>query len=654
MSSDASTGPAGPRTEPVAGGDAAPGLPHRASAPAPAAALAAFSRRAMAGEDVSELIAAAATAAVEAVGADCSAVYELVSAGGGAVLRAGVGAQAELHASLTGGEAVVEGRVFRSALSARVLPGGRMWGTLSVFARRHAAFDEEDALLLESIADVLAMAIDGAAVAVALRRSERRLAAAFDTSLLGTLVVGSDGFLQDVNGAFCDMLGYDDPAQLRGVSFLVITPAADAVVNMLQFRGMFDLSANRIRTVKRFLHRDGHIVWIDLTVVSFEAADDGSRNFLVQAQDITERLRAESALRDSEERLRAVLRNAPVVIFTLDPEGALTFVEGRALQALGLRTADLLGRSAFSVYPEHSQVRSVLSRALAGEEFFAVLDIGGVTLEGSFRPLISADGRLEQVIGVATDVSERTRAESDLRRTIDELRAADEERRRLLGHVVTAQEEERRRVANDVHDEALPTLATAILLIGQLGEELSGAQAQTLRGIDEALAGTVEQLRHLIGGLRPPGLDHGRLVPALRQAARSVFSDAIEVVVTGELSMEPRGSPRAVVYRIAQEAFENSRKHAGARHVEVHVTEVDDGVRVTIHDDGSGFDARETTDSPPLGHLGMISMRERAEFVGGWWRVESTPGAGTVIDYWIPLSSDGPRPPERAETPDAR
>jgi len=707
-----------------------------------------------------------------ALNADCATVHELAGADEPAVLRAEVGPPGQLGWTVVGDDVFLRGRGFHSTVSSNVRPNGRLWGVVSAFARRPDAFDRQDALVIESIANLLATAIDRKSAGDAFRSWEERFAAGFESSLLGSLLVGPDGRLIEVNRAFGDMLGYE-AAELVGVSFLGITPAEDAAVNARQFQGMLDLSENRVRTTKRFLHRDGHVVQVELNVVSIHPPDRGPRCFFVQAQDITDRLRAEaaraeaehalrsreltfsqmfmgnplpmwlyelgsgrllevnaavtekygysrdellsmrvqdirapadaarldefmtalrtdgsaysdsglwthrrrdgttmevniyshrvpyrghdaalmiaydltarraaeSALRESEERLRTLVVNAPVVIFALDSRGTLISAEGRALHALGLRQSDLVGRSALSIYPRNEQVRSALLRALEGEEFSTVVEIGDVTLEGSFRPLLDDEGAPRGVIGVATDISERTRAESELRGRIAELRLADEERRRLLGHLVTAQEEERRRVANHVHDEALPTLATAIMLVGQLLAQLPGREErQTLESVDAALEVAVHQLRHLIGGLRPPGLDHGRLVPAIRAAARSTFPAGVEVSVTGELATEPRGAVREVMYRIAQEALANCRTHAGATRVEVSLAEVDGGVRVTVRDDGRGFDAGDTAESPALGHLGIISMRERAELVGGRWHIASRPGAGTVVEYWIPAS----------------
>jgi signal transduction histidine kinase len=198
--------------------------------------------------------------------------------------------------------------------------------------------------------------------------------------------------------------------------------------------------------------------------------------------------------------------------------------------------------------------------------------------------------------------------------------------------------EERRRAAEDIHDEALQTLAGAIILVDHLGMVLSTPEEEGLLGaIEDALQTAVRQLRSVIGGLRPPSLEPGQLVAAVREAASRTFANQrVRVTVVGELRREPESSAGTVIFRIAQEALANCRKHAGATRIEVTLAEVDGGIRVEISDNGMGFNALDIGDSAAGGHMGMSSMRERAELAGGRWSIESRPGSGTVVEYWIP------------------
>jgi signal transduction histidine kinase len=98
------------------------------------------------------------------------------------------------------------------------------------------------------------------------------------------------------------------------------------------------------------------------------------------------------------------------------------------------------------------------------------------------------------------------------------------------------------------------------------------------------------------------------------------------------LDEEPPAELRVIIYRIAQEAITNVRKHAGASMVEVTLASRDGGVLVTIRDDGAGIAA-----APDARSFGLASMRERAEAAGGWWRIDSKPGTGTTVEFWVPL-----------------
>jgi len=144
------------------------------------------------------------------------------------------------------------------------------------------------------------------------------------------------------------------------------------------------------------------------------------------ARDITERKRAERALRESEERLRSLVTNAPVVLFAIDREGVFTVEEGRGLSRLGLRPGQNVGRSVFDVYRDVPEVIDAVRRALAGESFTATVELAGFTFEGHYGPLRDQYGRVCGGIAVGTDISERKRAEEALRESEERFRRLSE------------------------------------------------------------------------------------------------------------------------------------------------------------------------------------------------------------------------------------
>ena len=102
-----------------------------------------------------------------------------------------------------------------------------------------------------------------------------------------------------------------------------------------------------------------------------------------------------------------------------------------------------------------------------------------------------------------------------------------------------------------------------------------------------------------------------------------------------QLTDEPDADLSALLYRIAQEAVVNARKHAQATTVPNEAVSVADGAIVRVIDDGVGFHP-DLNSAPEPGHLGLATMVERAELAGGWVRVLSTPGAGTTVECWLP------------------
>jgi PAS domain S-box-containing protein len=233
------------------------------------------------------------------------------------------------------------------------------------------------------------------------------------------------------------------------------------------------------------------------------------------------------------------------------------------------------------------------------------------------------------------DLARHTR---ELEGAVSQLRRVDNERRLLLSRLVTAQEEERKRIASDIHDDSIQKVAAASLRLDMLranhpelddDEGFAKAQASIRRSI--------ESMRHLMFELRPYVLDRDGLIPALRLYLdeESKLEGGPEYLLQDHLSTEPPHELRIVLYRIVQEALVNARKHAHASRVEVYLGERDAGYLARVTDDGVGFDAGKRARSPK-GHLGVTAMRERAELAAGRFTLDSSPGAGTVVEFWLP------------------
>ncbi|HEU4760190.1 MAG TPA: EAL domain-containing protein, partial [Dehalococcoidia bacterium] len=163
----------------------------------------------------------------------------------------------------------------------------------------------------------------------------------------------------------------------------------------------------------RAVTKEGEVRWVRSYSRLIYDGDEigGLQGILV---DISESRRAEEALRESEERLRTVVASTPVVLFALDREGLFTMSEGKGLSALGLEPGQVVGQSVFEVYKDVPAVMENVRRALAGEAFASIVEVGDLVFETWYSPLLGS-GEVNGVIGVAVDITERKQAEEAMR-----------------------------------------------------------------------------------------------------------------------------------------------------------------------------------------------------------------------------------------------
>ena len=203
-------------------------------------------------------------------------------------------------------------------------------------------------------------------------------------------------------------------------------------------------------------------------------------------------------------------------------------------------------------------------------------------------------------------------------------------------NIVLAQEEERRRIGQEIHDEPLQDLIQIYRRVADAREGEAPAIIADLRESEGVLAATINNLREIARGLRPPGLDDLGLVPALRRLTQE-FGERNALDVSFDVVGEVRRLDPGVelgAYRIAQQSLHNVERHAAARVVKVGVNFGDKSLGVEILDDGIGFDLNRTqADSRSLGLLGMS---ERAQLLGGSISVQSKPDLGTSVRVTLP------------------
>jgi signal transduction histidine kinase len=214
---------------------------------------------------------------------------------------------------------------------------------------------------------------------------------------------------------------------------------------------------------------------------------------------------------------------------------------------------------------------------------------------------------------------------------------------RLLAELVAAEEETRRRIAVDIHDDTAQAVAAAGLRMDALAVTLEDpAEREAVQKARTALIEANRRLRRLLFELRPPALDEAGLGAALELFLTESFAhDGFDWRVENRLDNEPAPEARAILYRVALEALTNVRKHADASMVEVLLERRGVGVVLRVRDDGAGFDLPEPDAPAEAGHIGLVSMRERAEAAGGRFAMTSAPGTGTTVEFWMPERNGG-------------
>jgi signal transduction histidine kinase/YHS domain-containing protein len=243
-------------------------------------------------------------------------------------------------------------------------------------------------------------------------------------------------------------------------------------------------------------------------------------------------------------------------------------------------------------------------------------------------------------------------AAEDLRRALDVLGAHTEQGLRsqhaYIAAISTAQEAERGRLARELHDEIVQQLIALGHSVDRVQRALDRDVAQAaerLQSMRASITGLVDELRTIIGDLRPPALDELGLLPAVELLLQRSSQGAPEATLTVQ-GDERRLAPQSelALFRIVQEAWSNIRRHAQARQADLIFNYTPNGLLVTISDDGMGF-APPTREGAPDGHWGLRGMRERTELTGGSLRVISQPGHGTQIVVSIPYPGVGGRDP---------
>ncbi|HEY0376832.1 MAG TPA: PAS domain S-box protein [Pyrinomonadaceae bacterium] len=499
---------------------------------------------------------------------------------------------------------------------------------------------------------------------------EGQFSLAFAHAPIGMAIFGLDQRLHRANSAFCKMLGYNQ-RELLEHTLLDFTHPDDRKKDKALAGQLLRGGIPSYRLEKRCLKRDGREVWLDVTALLVRDSQNEPLYGLAMVEDITERKRAEEALRASEERYRSFVVNSSEGIWRfeagqpidtslsadeqlemLSEHGYLAECNDAMARMYGCERADdLVGASFQALRSALNDTTRANARAFIenGHRLFDAESVG-FGAGGSKRFFSSniigivINGYLLRLWGTQRDETERKIFEEQLESSRRQMRA-------LVSRLQSLSEKERAGIARELHDSLGHGLTALKMDASWLSKRLPDAGAEGVRNeiaarlkeMTQLLEQTIAVVRNLSTELRPEVLDKFGLSAAVewqcQEFARRTGLSCQCRLPKDELPLNTEHS--TALFRILQEALTNVVRHAQAKSVKVDLRAADGLMTLVVRDDGRGVKEEEL--SAPAS-LGLLGMRERAEGSGGTFNVSKGFHGGTVVKASIPFDASEASP----------
>jgi PAS domain S-box-containing protein len=463
----------------------------------------------------------------------------------------------------------------------------------------------------------------GAGADPRLVESEERFRGAFESAAIGMALVAPDGRWLRVNPSLCRIVGYS-PEELLATTFQAITYPEDLDKDVDFVRRMLEGSISHYQLEKRYFRKNGHLVWILLSVSLVRDGDGSPLYFVSQIQDISARKEAEVRLIESELRYRIITELVPGFVYEgilRDGRMQLTWASAGFERVYGcsLETFVSLGREHFYDPVALAMVLGAIADVARGAD--ARLEVPIRRLDGEER-WVRIVGRAVRV----ADALDKTRVLG----IIEDITGS----RRLERALIDANHQEQQRLSNELHDGLGQDLTGLAYLASALAKEAVRTRSRLAEQIS-ALSGlahhAVEACSNIARGISPLTESRGSLIASLRQTVERANAGGrgrVEFRVTDGAPLRLSQESLNQLYRIAQEALNNALKHSQAGHI-VLTLEIDSAlIRIEVADDGSGF----PESAARFGGLGLDSMRYRAAAIGARLSIRNREPHGVVVN----------------------
>jgi len=466
----------------------------------------------------------------------------------------------------------------------------------------------------------------------ALRHAHDELQAIYNAMVDGLLIADAETkhFVR-ANPAICAMLGYSED-RLLSMSVMDIHPPDKLPRALAAFENLVRGHA-RIAEAVPVLRGDGTVFDADISTSLLTYR--GRLAVLGIFRDITDRVRAEAALRASEERYRAVVEDQTEVICRFNADGTLTFVNEVFCRFFGKACNELIGRKWQPlVTPEELPIVERQILAMSPANPIAVIENRVRSGRGEirwmqfvYRGFFDPSGRLVEVQAVGRDVTDLKQAQEALARE-----------HRALKRLLQSSDHERRLIAYEIHDGLAQQLAGALMQFETHAYQKDKLPELANNAFEVGIAMLRQahfETRRLISGVRPPILDEAGIMAAIAHLVNEEQrKGGPRIELHGQIEHE-RLNPilENAIYRIVQEALANACQHSQSEQVIVELGQEGGKIRIEVRDQGIGFDP----DAIAENQFGVAGIRERARLLGGIATIESSPGQGTRIAVELPL-----------------
>jgi PAS domain S-box-containing protein len=426
--------------------------------------------------------------------------------------------------------------------------------------------------------------------------------------------------------------------KLLGTQTIIVTSVTAVIVGIIAWFVLTRTITNQIRSL--------------ISTIKVTAGGDLTQRAVIKSSDeigelansfnnMTEDLQKTTVSRNYVDNIIKTMADTLIV---LGPDAKIKKINPAIEELLGYKEEELIDQQIGIIFGEELPFKKTGIGGLIEKDFISSVEKSYLAKDGRRIPVLFSarvmrdnEGKIQGIVCVALDITERKQAEERLINYQKQLKS-------LASELSLTEERERRRIASDLHDSISQTLVATKMKLDELREKkISVADGRLLDDIHKLLEKTIQDTRSLTFELSPPVLYELGFEPAIEWLAEQ-FQEQHDIVIdiVNDRQFKPLDDDmRVLLFKAVRELLVNVVKHADAQNAKVYIKRDGNNIRVEVEDDGVGFDMTEFSFSVSRdGGFGLFNMRERLEHLGGHFEIKSKTGHGTQVTLAAPLKCE--------------